>query len=97
MQTVQPSLFTRDDTFLGVCEGLGSDLRIHPNIFRLALTLPLFFYPVATVGAYLAAGMLVLLTRLLFPVPVQPIVQDEEAASAKASLVMEEAQLPLAA
>ncbi len=69
MQSAQPSLFARNDTFLGVCEGLGQDLGINPLWLRLALIPPLFFYPAFTVGGYLAAGIVVLLSRLLFPNP----------------------------
>ncbi len=69
MQSAQPSLFARNDTFLGVCEGLGQDLGINPLWLRLALIPPLFFYPVFAIGGYLAAGIVVLLSRLLFPNP----------------------------
>lgn len=63
----QPNLFTRDDTFLGICQGLGEDLGIPPDVLRLSLVPLLFFYPLAAAGAYAAAGLLVLATRLIFP------------------------------
>lgn len=69
MQTVQPSLIARDDTFFGVCEALGEDLRIHPNFLRIGLALGLFVAPVAMVVGYVAAGILVLATRWLVPNP----------------------------
>jgi phage shock protein C len=69
MQNVQPSLFHRDDTMLGVCQGLGEDFGFNPLFLRAAIPLPLFFYPVETVGGYLVAGMVVLLSRLLAPNP----------------------------
>ena len=69
MQNVQPSIFARDHTFFGVCEGLGEDLGFNPLYLRVALTVPLFFYPAQTLGAYAAAGVVVLLSRLLFPNP----------------------------
>jgi phage shock protein C len=69
MQNVQPSLFARDDTFFGVCQGLGEDLGFNPLYPRLALTLLLFFNPIAAFGVYFAAGAVVLLSRLVFPVP----------------------------
>ena len=90
MKTVQPSLFARDDTFFGVCEGLGEDLRIHPNFLRIGLALGLFVAPVAMVVGYVAAGILVFGTRWLAPNP--PIFvevdddfveRDEPAAPAK--------------
>lgn len=69
MQTAQRSLFTRDDTFFGVCEALGEDLRIPANLLRVALAGLLFWNPAAAIGGYAAAGLLVLATRLLFPKP----------------------------
>jgi phage shock protein C len=93
MQNVQPSLFARDDTFLGVCEGLGEDLGVNPLFLRLPLVPLLFFYPIAVIGFYLAAGAVVLATRLLFPDPAAP------AADAAAQGVGNDNQvsLPLAA
>jgi phage shock protein PspC (stress-responsive transcriptional regulator) len=69
MHNVQPSLFARDDTILGVCQGLGEDFGFNPLFLRAAIPLPLFFYPVETVGGYAVAGMVVLLSRLLVPNP----------------------------
>jgi phage shock protein C len=63
------NLFTRDDTFFGICEGLGEDFRFNPLWLRLALTLALFFNPVATIAGYLALGLTVLFSRLIFPAP----------------------------
>jgi phage shock protein C len=67
MQTAKANLFTRDDTFFGVCQGLGEDLGIRPDLIRLSLVVPLFFFPVQTLVAYLAAGVLVLALRFLLP------------------------------
>ncbi len=61
------NLFTRDDTFFGVCEGLGQDLGVSPLWFRVAFPLALFFNPAMAAAAYVAAGVLVLASRLLFP------------------------------
>jgi phage shock protein PspC (stress-responsive transcriptional regulator) len=68
MENVQPSLFTRDDTFFGVCQGLGEDLGIKPDLLRVGLTLFLFFQPLLAIGTYLAAGAVVFASRWLFPV-----------------------------
>ena len=67
MPTTKASLFARGDTFFGVCEGLGEDLRIHPNIFRLAFAGLLFWNPVAAIAGYFAVGLVVALTRWLYP------------------------------
>lgn len=69
MQDVQGNLFTRNDTLLGVCEGLGEDLGINPTWLRIAFAVPLIWNPVAAIAAYLAAGVIVLATRLIFPKP----------------------------
>ncbi len=98
MQTVQPSLFARDDTFLGVCLGLGEDFGFDPLYLRLALTLLLFFYPAPTMAGYLAAGLLVLVTRLLIPNP-RPAAEQPaaERAPVAADDKADSHQLPLAA
>lgn len=92
MQNTQPSLFARDDTFFGVCQGLGEDLGISPNLLRLALVPALFFNPVATIGGYAAAGLLVLLSRKLFPNP-----RVTEAPVAAEPATVEAEVMPLAA
>ena len=54
------NLFTRDDTFFGVCQGLGEDLRIPPNLVRLAFLPLLFFAPVVAIASYLGLGVLIM-------------------------------------
>jgi phage shock protein PspC (stress-responsive transcriptional regulator) len=66
MQT-NGNLFTRDDTFFGVCQGLGEDTGIPPNLLRLGLAFTLFWNPLAAVGGYAALGIVVGLSRFLFP------------------------------
>lgn len=61
------NLLTRDDTFLGVCEGLGQDLGIPANLLRLSFAGLLFVNPMLTIAGYLALGGLVFLSRLIFP------------------------------
>lgn len=67
MAEAKGNLFTRDDTFFGVCEGLGEDLRIPANLLRLAFAVGLFFSPLGSLAAYLGLGLVVLVTRLLLP------------------------------
>lgn len=72
MQTAavpQPSLLARDHTFLGVCEGLGEDFGFNPIYLRVAFAVPLIINPLATLGAYAALGLVVMLSRLVFPNP----------------------------
>ena len=84
MTTPQPSLFTRPDTFFGVCQGVGDDVGIHPNLLRVAFGMAFFFLPVATVAVYVGLGLVVLATRTLYPVPtpvapaaVEPAMADD--------------------
>jgi phage shock protein PspC (stress-responsive transcriptional regulator) len=78
----QGNLFTRPDTFFGICEGLGEDTRIPANAMRVGLAVLLFFNPPAAFIAYAAAGVLVLSTRLVFPNPrikAEPTAQETAA------------------
>lgn len=84
MQNRQPSLFSRDDTFLGVCEALGEDFRFNPLWLRLTLALLLFLSPVAVIVGYLAAGVAVFISRWVYPV-----CQAADAPSIAASLLPE--------
>ena len=76
MQNVQPSLFARDHTFFGVCEGLGEDFGFNPLYLRVALPVPLFFFPTETLAFYVVAGVVVLLSRLLFPDPRAAVAEE---------------------
>ena len=105
MQSSEPNLFTRPDTFFGVCQGLGEDLRIHPNFFRLGLAVLLYLNPMAAVASYVGAGLLVFVTRWLIPNPrtdiseaapvAEPATMDHEVAVANGEAAQE--RLPLAA
>ena len=75
-----PSVFARDDTFFGICQGLGDDLGFNPNWLRVALTLFLFFNPVAAIAAYFGAGILVAALRFLIPDPRPAAAPQAEAA-----------------
>lgn len=66
------SIFGRDDTLLGICEGLAQDLRINPLWLRLAFLPFLFVFPAQTIGAYLTIGAAVWLSRTLFPAQLTP-------------------------
>lgn len=93
------NLFTRDDTFFGVCEALGEDLHIPSNLFRLALAPLLIWNPLATVIGYFAVGCVIAVLRFAFPnrrgtpaaiasdpaQPAQPAVGQEEFQFAKAA------------
>src|SRR5687767_13741622 len=69
MEAYQPNLFTRDDTFFGVCEALGEDFGFPPILLRLPLGIAVLWNPVIILSAYFGAGILVFLTRRLYPNP----------------------------
>lgn len=100
MQTGKPSLFTRPDTFFGVCQGLGEDFSFHPNLLRLALAGVMFWNPYVALGVYTALGLLVLVSRLLAPNPVAAIGGPTNVAalvSCRDALESQADPLPLAA
>ena len=72
MQNLPENPFTRGDTVLGVCEALGEDFRFNPLLLRVAFAIGLFINPLATIGAYLGLGLVVLLSRLVVPNPRRP-------------------------
>jgi phage shock protein PspC (stress-responsive transcriptional regulator) len=67
MTTNTLPLYAREDTMFGICQGVGEDLGIAPNLIRIALALSLFLSPVGAIVAYVALGVVVLASRLLFP------------------------------
>lgn len=67
MTTQKASLFAREDTMLGVCQGVGEDLGFNPNWLRAALALGLFVSATGTIAAYAALGVVVLASRLIWP------------------------------
>ena len=63
----RPALPLRNDTLLGVCEGLGRDLGVHPNLLRIAFASAFYFNPALVIGTYLALGLIVAAARHAFP------------------------------
>lgn len=62
-----PALPLRNDTMLGVCEGLGEEFGFNPTYLRLAFAGLFYWSPVAVVGTYLALGLGLALARWLYP------------------------------
>ena len=62
------NIFLRNDTILGVCQAIGDDLGFNPNYLRIALILPLFWFPVQMIVAYVLLGVAVMISRFAFPV-----------------------------
>ena len=69
MQSAQPFPLARDDTLLGVCQALGEDFGFNPFYLRLTLGVALLWNPVAVIGGYAAAALVVAVTRLIVPEP----------------------------
>jgi phage shock protein C len=57
----------RSYTLLGVCEAIGEDFGFNANYLRVPLGAVVVLNIWAAVGAYLALGLVVLASRLLFP------------------------------
>ena len=95
MTNPQPSLFTRPDTFFGVCQGISEDVGIHANLLRVAFGMAFFFAPLATLAIYFALGLIVFATRTLFPVPT--FAEPVAAAAELGTTIAAEAALKLAA
>lgn len=97
MTTPLPSLFARPDTFFGVCQGMGEDLGIHPNLFRVSFGMAFFFAPLATLATYFLLGLVVAATRFAFPVPSRAEPTAAPGAVAPAAAVRDQEELQLAA
>jgi len=88
IQTEQPAvdernvaLPMRNDTMLGICQGLGEDLGIHPNLLRVMFGAIVFFDVKLAIVAYLTVGIFVAASRYFFPKP-KPTAVEHHAALA---------------
>lgn len=80
----QGNIFTRDDTFFGVCEAIGQDFGFNANWLRAALGFGLIWNPLAMVGIYGALAVAVLASRLLSPRPRSTVAKTAAVAPAPA-------------
>jgi len=64
----QPNLLFRPDTILGACQGMADDLGINPLLIRIPLASLILWSPKLAFGVYAALCVVVLASRLLFPV-----------------------------
>lgn len=95
MQNPQPSLFTRPDTILGACEGIGEDFGFNAQILRVGLAAMLFWSPVAAIATYALIGLLVLFTRWLYPNPVPSTAPHHVDGTVSASMLPSAERSPL--
>src|SRR3954471_6858756 len=96
MQASSPNLFLRDDNLLGVCQGLGEDFGFNPLWLRILFAAGLIWNPVYDIGAYLALGTIVLVSRLIVRNPRQPKAAVPVEARSETANAEQEA-LPIAA
>ena len=66
-QVSQVALPLRSHTILGVCEAVGEDFGFNPVFLRIPFAASVIYSPMLAIGAYLALGLAVLGSRLLFP------------------------------
>jgi phage shock protein PspC (stress-responsive transcriptional regulator) len=69
----------RQHTIFGVCEAIGEDFGFNPIFLRVPLAASVLWSPLMAIGAYLALGVVVLASRLLFPRPNAATVQSAPA------------------
>jgi phage shock protein C len=67
MEQAPTNLILRNDTILGVCQGIGDDFGFSPMLLRVPFAVCLLLNPYIVVGTYLGLGALVLASRLLYP------------------------------
>lgn len=73
----EPALPLRGDTLLGVCEAIGQDLNFNPTWLRVAFAGLFLWNPEVVVAGYLGLGIVVALTRWIFPVTRKPASKAE--------------------
>ena len=95
-QVDQTPLPLRSHTIFGVCEAIGEDFGFNPIWLRVPLAASVLFSPEMAVAVYLAAGVIVMLSRLLFPKAkaAEPVEAKQPAPSASNT---SEPEMPLAA
>lgn len=82
-QENQVALPLRSHTILGVCEGIGEDFGFNPTFLRVPFAALVLYSPTVAIGAYLALGLVVLASRLVFPkAKSEPAVEHNAASSA---------------
>jgi len=57
----------RPHTILGVCEAIGEDFGFNPVILRILLAAMVVASPTSAFATYFALGVVVLVSRMLFP------------------------------
>ena len=84
-QENQVALPLRSHTILGVCEAIGEDFGFNPTFVRVPFAAMVLYSPLMAIGAYLALGVVVLASRLLFPKAKSEAVAEARAQEAPAN------------
>jgi phage shock protein C len=91
-QENQVALPLRPHTILGVCEAIGEDFGFNPTFLRVPLAAIVLYSPTYAIGIYLALGLAVLASRLIFPkkkqaisTQAEPVASDNQQELAKAA------------
>lgn len=66
-QETNIALPLRSHTILGVCEAIGEDFGFNPVFLRVPFAASVLWSPLWAIGTYLALGLVILASRLLFP------------------------------
>lgn len=85
----------RNDTLLGACEAVGTDLGFHPNWLRIPLSAGIIVAPLLMVGLYLGLCVIAFTSRTFFPDRVNRVA-PQQAASVEAAQ-NDQAEIPQAA
>jgi len=67
VQEAQVALPLRSHTIFGVCEAIAEDFGFNPLLLRVPFAASVLWSPTWAIGTYLALGLVVLASRLLFP------------------------------
>lgn len=67
VQENQVALPLRSHTILGVCEAIAEDFGFNPIFLRVPFAASVLWSPMLAILAYLGLGVVVLISRLLFP------------------------------
>ena len=82
----------RNDTILGVSQGIGEDLGINPNFVRVLFCALMFWNVSVAMGAYFGAGVILAASRYFFPAT-RKVAASETALAGQASNSVTELQI----
>ena len=77
-QENQVALPLRAHTILGVCEAIGEDFGFNPTFLRIPLAASVLYSPTYAIALYLALGVVVLASRLIFPKKKATVIDQAE-------------------